>query len=90
MLVEAIKCFDHAGLRVRNSQFSVSELTAKELVKARLVRIIDQRPKVAAGKKSSALPVVQVSPQTTVKESGSGATRRRKSAALSSQTPLIE
>ena len=89
MLVEALKCFDHSGLRMRKTQFDVSELIAKELVKARLVRIIDQRPKVAAGKKLSASPVAQVSPQTTAKKSESGVKRRQKPVASSSQTPLI-
>lgn len=90
MLVEAIKCFDHSGLRKRNAKFEVSELIAKELVKARLVRIIDQRPMVAAGKKLSASQAAQVSPQTTVKKSGSGATRRRKPVASLLQIPLTE
>ena len=89
-LVEALQSFDHGGLRKKNKRFSVSDPAAKELVKARLVRIIDQRPTVAVGKKLSASPAAQVSQQTTAKKSGAGATRRRKPVASSSQIPLTE
>lgn len=90
MLVEALQSFEHSGSRRKHSQFTVSEPTAKELVRAGLVRIVDQRPQEAAGTKSSASPAAPVSPQTTVSESESGDTRPRKRAASSSQTPRLD
>jgi len=94
--VEAIKNFEHTGRRRLGDRFEVSPRIAQALERKRLVKVIDsrERPSKAAGEAqpSSASPVVQASPQTTVNESGSGAKKRgrpRKDS-LPAQTPLSD
>ena len=73
--VEALQSFEHGGARRRYSRFSVSEPVARELATRGLVRIIDDRPPQAAGKKSSASPAAPALPQTTAKRYGRGAAK---------------
>lgn len=85
--VVALQSFDHYGHRRQGSQFEVSEGHAKRLVQAGLVAIkgTQSDPKRTAGEKSSALPAVQVSTQTTSKKSKRGG-RKKKAAQSSSPT----
>lgn len=78
--VQALTGFDHHGNKVKNSRFHVSDQTAKELSRAGLVRIIEDRPIKAVGKLSSASPAVQALPQQTVKPSGRGGRRQKAEA----------
>ena len=82
--VTALSSFEHGGKRKRDDVFEVSDTHAKALKRAGLVSFDEAQgdPIDAAGAKSSASPVAQVSPQTTAKRSGSGA--KRKKAVLSS------
>lgn len=86
--VIALQGFEHNGTRRRGDQFKVSEHQARALVRAGLVvvKAPKQGPTKAAGEKSSASPVGQVSPQTTLSSSKRGG-KRRKGAPSSSQTP---
>ncbi|WP_181244704.1 hypothetical protein, partial [Halomonas sp. ND22Bw] len=78
--VEALTGFDHGGSRRRGTRFPVSDHTAKQLARAGLVRIVEDHPKKVAGRKSSASPAAQASPQTTAKPSGRGGKRRQAEA----------
>ena len=88
-LVKALSGFEHNGTRRRGSKFNLSDNEAKQLVKKGLVRYVNITPMIAAGGKSSALPVAQVSQKQTAKKSKSGA-RKKKSAASSSRTQRSE
>lgn len=70
--VEALTGFDHHGSRRRGDKFPTSDQTAKDLVRAGLVRIVTDRPEKAAGKPSSASPAAQASPQKTSSSSKGG------------------
>jgi len=72
--VEALTGFDHGGSRRRGTRFSVSDHAAKQLARAGLVRIVEDRPQKVAGAKSSASPAAQASTQTTAKPSKRGGT----------------
>lgn len=70
--VEALTSFDHGGDRRKGSRFTLPQRTAEQLASKGLVRILDGDPEQAAGAPSSASPVAQASPQTTVNESADG------------------
>ena len=74
--VTALQNFEHDGAKRRGDYFEVSDNIAKKL-KARGLVVLDSeaqplRPYQAAGEKLSALPVVQVLPQTIAKKSKHG------------------
>jgi len=74
--VTAVKNFDHDGAKRRGDYFEVSDHIAKKL-KARGLVVLDSeaqplRPYQTAGERLSALPAVQVLPQTIVKKSKNG------------------
>ena len=75
MEVTAIKNFEHYGRRKRGDVFEVSDVIGKRLHARGLVSTeVDAPcfPLQAVGAKLSALPAVQVLPQTIVKKSKHG------------------
>ena len=82
-MVRALRGFEHSGRRARGAEFQVSDQHAKQLQRAGLVEVMGERPKQAAGKKSSASRAAQASRQATAKKSASGG-RKRKAAVSSS------
>jgi len=91
MDVIAIKNFEHNGKRVRGDVFEVSPVAAMRLKSRGLVRAAADAPSFpsqAAGQKPSALPVEQVSEQTTAKKSKRGKTPELEEESSAPTLPL--
>lgn len=71
--VKALSSFDHGGDRKKNSEFLVSDQTAKQLAQVGLVRILGPQEPEAGGAKSSASPAAPASKRQTAKKSKPGA-----------------
>lgn len=78
--VQAVRTFDHGGKRKKGSIFKLTEATAHDLAQRGLISVVveppkvEERPKQAAGQKSSASPAAPVSRRRTARRSASGAT----------------
>jgi len=87
--VMAIQNFDHGTKKKRGDMFDVSDQVAQKLKARGLVSIhgeaLPSHPIQPVGGKLSALPAVEVLPQTIVKKSGNGG-KRKQDAPLSVRT----
>lgn len=78
--VKALRSFEHNGSRKKGSIFKLTESTAHDLAQRGLISVVveppkaEERPKQAAGQKSSASPAAPVSRRRTARRSASGAT----------------
>jgi len=77
MVIQALKSFDHNGLRRKFETFVVSDSMGKQLTQRGLAKEVKADPPTAAGEKSSALQAAPASQEQTQKKSKRGKRKKR-------------